>query len=62
MKWQADKIIISWNGNVTNGQVYKNDNVKKCLADQVASWQNGKLTKWQMEEMANWGYSKLTKW
>ncbi len=28
----------------------------------MASWRNGKLTKWQVDEMASWRNGKLTKW
>ncbi len=28
----------------------------------MASWQNGKLTKWQVDKMANRQNGKLTKW
>jgi hypothetical protein len=28
----------------------------------MASWQNGKLTKWQVGKMASWQNGKLAKW
>ncbi len=34
----------------------------KCEFDEMASCQNGKLTKWQVVEMASCQNGKLTKW
>ncbi len=38
------------------------------MADEISSWQNGKLTKWQVDKMASWkwqvenGKLKMTSW
>jgi hypothetical protein len=33
-----------------------------CAVDEMASWRNGKLSKWQVDEMASWRNGKLMKW
>ncbi len=44
-KGNADKVTIWQNDQLTRQQAYKNDKLK------MASWLNGKLTKWQVEKM-----------